>query len=491
MHVPSLPVVSSPSIWVQPDEVLSIELDIVRNCIWVKDRQWQFSRRWEVALLAKLLSANDHGHKYTLSALQQDLQQRGQSSLLNRAQISRLLSSIHEFLALLPGLQLQHLPRQASTGPWSLQVARPVRWSVMPAAHAASLSMQRSELAWVHPSLLCRDSPPCANRLHQLLRQIVTAEAFAKYGEHASALDVLSAWGEHQLSSEAKTLLRLRQIDWLRRTGQFERARQGAHALCEAPAVERDPSLTVQARHLLRRIDYDENPTHAWRQLLDDPQTPTIHAAVCWQTQSDWHNLQALALRRAAQETQDSSTCALHHANAMLHLEAALYGAIRQQNWDRLHAFIDNLAFHLQKMQPTGNATLQQVHDWYGLSLACADKLDSGADDMWDMVYFGEFWLDHAHELAAQTKELTGALGPLPNHPKTQDYWSHLCQMAADHGTPRLRAIALVLYARWAQLQKHEMLAQQQHAKLAQLLANHAGLAECLASDGYAQWLPA
>jgi hypothetical protein len=346
----SLPVVSTSSVWVQPDEVLVFEIDIVHNCVRVKDKTWPFRRRWEATMLKKMLDAHDREHKLDHSDLQQAVAQKGQTTPLNRSQIARLLLGIQAFLLHFPGVELRHMPRQASTGPWYLQISRPLRWSdggLMP--HAATSTLGSAK-AWTYARMLHQSTSPNVEFLHKVLSQALVAEAFAKYGDHRSAMDVLREWDWSLLSLEASAQYRLRQADWLRRTGQYDEARQLALAFGDAPELGADPQLSNQARQLVRRIAYDENPGHAWRHLLEEPQPPAVNGVVCWATQNEWHNLQALAWRRAAQNAAEKNAALHAHENAMLHFEAAIYGALRQQNWDRLHAYIDNLAFHLQKV---------------------------------------------------------------------------------------------------------------------------------------------
>ncbi len=478
------------SVWVQPDEVLVFEIDIVHNSVRVKEKTWPFRRRWEATMLAKMLEAHDRGHKLDLSGLQQAVAQKGQTTPLNRSQIARLLLGIQAFLLHCPGVELRHMPRQASTGPWYLQISRTLRWSDGgPMPHAATSTL-RSAMAWPHARMLHRSTSPNVEFLHAVLSQSVIAEAFAKYGDHRSAMDILRGWDWSLLSLEASAQYRLRQADWLRRTGQYDEARKLALALGDVPELGADPQLSHQARQLVRRIAYDENPGHAWRHLLEEPQPPAVNGVVCWATQNEWHNLQALAWRRAAQNAAEKNAALHAHENAMLHFEAAIYGALRQQNWDRLHAYIGNLAFHLQKVQILGLVTVRQVYDFYVLSLACADKLDSGQDDIWDLVYLGEFWLDHTQELQALEEHARHLTWPVQHRPQDQAYWVDLLLRTTESGTVRLQATALVLYTRWASLQRKNDLSKQLQDQLAQLFKQHTGLHAILQNDGYAPWLP-
>lgn len=174
------------------------------------------------------------------------------------------------------------------------------------------------------------------------------------------------------------------------------------------------------------------------------------------------------------------------------HFESALYGALAQKNWDRLHAYLDNMAYYLQKGLPLGVCVVSEVCDWYALALACGDKLDSGHDDAWDLIYFGEFWLDHWQAIEASELVILhrSSLVDNPMHPRNEDYWQRMVAHLEGGGSPRQKGIALVLYLRWLNaLQKSGAMAAVKK-NLAALFAAHAGLRASLAADGYAQYMP-
>jgi len=91
---------------------------------------------------------------------------------------------------------------------------------------------------------------------------------------------------------------------------------------------------------------------------------------------------------------------------ALRHFQAALYLVLWFRDWDRVQAYVANLAYHLQAclaQHPSLGVHATQVLNWHRLTMAYEDKLAAGRDSAWEYIFFGKFWLDN-HE----------ALQPLP-----------------------------------------------------------------------------
>ncbi len=460
-----------------------LDLDIVHNTAqWADSIVHKFNRRWEAAMLTLLLQQAATGQVVQAKELHSYLKTLGQTKPLNRAQLLRLLGGIQAFLQLHPSLplSLNHQPRKASVGPWHIQMTSPVVWQ----------STGQATANWPYPRLLA--TPACdAQALLALLNQWLVCDAFAVYGDNLAGLEALPDDSIFTISPDAQALLQLRRLQLLRRSGQYDAARAVAEKLIDEPAPHLDPRHRSYASLMLQRIDYDENPASTWPQLLAHPSPPAKLLAPCPQTMGEWHNLQALALRRSAIAAQNKQEQQHLHSQALLHFESALYMALSTQHWDRLHAYMDNIAFHLQKMLPLGLSAFTQVHDWFALALATADKLDSGHDDAWDLIFFGEFWLDHETELRAMgvAAEHRSALAAGNLHPQHAAYWLHSLQRLRATGKPRQIAICLVLHLRWVGRNAIDQTALARQALLHYLEANKS-LTQSLIDEGYGAWLP-
>lgn len=474
---------------------LSVTLDIVHNTVTWEGGHHAFVRRYDVALLHSLLRAAPSGQAVGASELQNTVQALGQAQALNRAQLQRLVNGIAGFLVANPslGVRLSHPPRKASVGPWRLHWVKPVQWQLLDnaAADVPVAPKRHSPDDWPSPRLLAR---PSLKELRSLVNQWLTFDALAIFGETRAALECLPVFELLTLTPQTRKVLAIRQVDLLRKSGRFDEALQIAQSVAEAPHDTLDGGLKAQAQQSILRLRYDQNPAEAWPELLASANYPDANTAACAVTLGEWHNLQALCLRRAilAADAAGPEQRQEMHAQVLCHFESALYAALAQKNWDRLHAYLDNIAYYLQKTLALGLCTVSEVCDWYALALACGDKLDSGHDDAWDLIYFGEFWLDHWQviegaklDIQHRSSLVSGAM-----HPRNQDYWERMVSHMDGSGSPRQIAIALVLYIRWLSTLKKSGRLGEVKRKLATLLAENAGLGATLAAEGYQRYLP-
>lgn len=473
----------------------SVTLDIVHNTVRWDGGHHLFARRYEVALLHLLLREAPSSRAVSVPDLQNSVRAIGQEQALNRSQLLRLVKAISDFLAANSWLsaRLMHPPRKASVGPWHLHLTKPVQWQLhggmTTAAPLANECHHPDD--WPSPRLLVS---PDLNELRGLVNQWLTFDALSIFGEVRSGLECLPILESFALTPQTREVLAIRHIDLLRKSGRFDEAVQIAQAVAGAAHDAFDDGLKAQARQLLMRLRYDQNPATAWPELLASASYPAVTTIACATTLGEWHNLQALCLRRAilaAGSAKPEQLLAMH-TQVLCHFESALYAAFAQKNWDRLHAYLDNIAFYLQKTLALGLCTVSEVCDWYALALACGDKLDSGHDDAWDLIYFAEFWLDHWQTIESAKLDIQhrSSLVSGTLHPRNQDYWERLLLQMDRNGSPRQIAIALVLYIRWLKgLHKTEKLADL-NRRLVSLLSENEGLGASLAAEGYERHLP-
>jgi hypothetical protein len=460
-----------------------------------------FARRWAADMLGELATQARQGQALSAKVLQQHLQHRGQATPLNRAQLHRLVNALQPFLASHPvlQLQLQHAPRQSSVGPWTLTMARPVVFTLVDEhAPGPPALADPGTAAPAYPQLLTAPHPH-PERLRSLLSRLLVSDAFSIDGQQVHALDVLDEVASlPDLTPEAQALVHLRRANLLRRMGRFDEVQGALAASLQRPASTwRDPAIPERARQCLQRMRYDERPGTAWSTQLAAPQAPVALTAPDPLARMDWHNLMALSQRRSMCASADPQQRSHSHRQALQHLEAALYLDLCLRSWDTLQAHISNLAYHMQHAIPLGLSTVQEVHDWHLLSIACTEKLECGRDSVWEVIFFAEFWFDHCADLADLAVPILTATPDHPGglllisdqlHPSQAAYHQRALQRIATCGDARQTATAHIMHLRWAQRYQPIL-----RVGLAQTLADyleaHPLVRDELLREGYAPWV--
>ncbi len=461
----------------------------------------QFRRRWEASLFALMAIESQPVHAHQLEHV---LAQLGQAQPLNRSQIARLIKSLQAGLDSAPAhrIVLDYAPRSSTVGPWRVRGLELIKVDIEHAGASAALfeaPHPGPADAWRWPSLL---ATPDLEQLRYLLSQCLVSDSFAIDGNYHSALDTLDATERFALAPEARAMFALRRAQFLARIGSYPAARQALHLVLEATAGLRDPSLAGQALFLLDRIAYDESPGEAQAQLWQRSNVHVPEQLGGAPVLPDWHNLRALLCRRrlqalAAGAHVPSGPVDLPelHQLALQHLESAIYGALRSHNWERLQAFVANLAFHLQTVIPYGLAQVREVFNWHTLSMNYEEKLDAGKDLAWTDIFLGEFWLDHAHECDQYTQDFKahGLDGPAFGliSPSNPDFYTRAIERTALCADLRQHSIAWIMFARFHTLRGNSAQVQRAHLALRSHLASAPELGQRLQADGYARWLPA
>ena len=481
----------------------AIKLNVDQNQVRFGDRVHVFNRRWEGAALELLLDAAKSGAQVTQADFQTHVLRLGQMKPLTRAQLLRIVDNLKQFCLQneVLGLQLHHAPRQASTGPWSVVLGRVVEWR---SKETNPKLAEAKTLSWPYPLLLKSSSPQA---LARFLQDLVVCEGFAIYGQNLEALEMLPSLDARRLTPECVGLIQLRHIELLRRSGQLEKAKSLASALAHAPSqfpakTALEPRIATHAAFALQRIEYDDDPIAAWPALIDCPAPPKLLMPDPF-TMGEWHNLRGIALRRAiiglthdskGNRQQNGGKEALDtlFEQMMLHFESALYMAISHQRWDRLHAYLDNISLCLQELLPFGLCKIEDVVVCYIQALASADKLNSGNDDAWDMIFFGKFWLDHESDLKrlASTDFHNGALTESAFRPDQKQYWVRLLERIKQGAAPRQLGIALILFGRWATQNRDIQQRDFCQKELDELFAVNPQLRYKLSTEGYVVSLP-
>lgn len=466
----------------------------------------QFSRRWEALLLALLVQESKDARPLSTAALNAVLAQRGQHKALNRAQILRLLQSLQAFFEshIDMGLRVETPPRKATVGPWFLCHAPAVRFCV---------DGEIEQTTWPHPGIT--PDPSDDEALYEVLSVLLVADALASEGRFLSAIDVLSALDHRKLRDEASGLVSLRLCSWHKHVGNFGQARALAVAVIQRSAPA-DPGLHTYAQFMLQRIDYDENPAGTWERLwqtTDAPpghQLPQSEQGSDWRTLAEWHNLRALLARRRLHAllthqgaSEQLATVAepviTLHSQALQHYQAAMYMAAWFRDWDRLQAYVANLAYHMQSLLGLGEPLGTQapsVLRWHRLTMAYEDKLSAGRDSAWEYIFFGKFWLDNHAVLSpgAAIDPLAHSLGD--TSPECEAFYPRALERLRDCGDDRQVAIGRSLYLRFAQQHMsgcaQAAVLHQQSESLYQLLTAqpNSALLCSLKSDGYDLYWP-
>ena len=465
----------------QPPGIL---LDTQANTATADPAIHRFGRRWEATFLA-LLAARQVTHE----ALTNELTRRGQRQPLNRSQMQRLLDSLRAYLDALPGrpLSIEHPPRKATTGPWQLRYRQAFDIAIDP----GSSGNAAQDTGAIGPRLL---QSTCLTTWRHLLETLLVADGFAAQGKYIEAVESLAPAHDLPLTADARFLLHLRTVRHENILGNHAEARCLLVRLLQEhdAATLVDPGLLPYARFLLDRIDYDHAPgvnyPRLWAMgepLVSGVAAHPLHAG-------EWHNLRALLARRMLHESAatsgqvDERTRAFHRT-ALAHLESAMYWALGLRNWERLQAFVANLAYHLQSVIPLGLATPLETYAWHSLEHAYYDKLDAGKESAWELIYLGQFWLDYEADLAGGMP-VTAVIGD--HHPDEEAFYLHAIRSVEQTGDARQAALGWINYRRFAA--RHlgpEKLLNADRA-LSRLFAAHDELRTTLEAEGYARHLP-
>jgi tetratricopeptide (TPR) repeat protein len=473
-----------------PSKVVQLTLNLERNTADWHRGHFQFRRTHAARFLATLWQNTTRGSHTQMREVTEVIGALNQSQKLGRQTMARLVAEMNDFFAAAPelGLSLHFDVRKATVGPWRLQVLKQLSVIAAPNADVRQINFFALSLSAQISSL----------RL--LLSGWITFEGFAVYGEHEAALDALDSMlklNALHISDEASLQLTLRRAYFLRRLSRYDQASDLLVDVLNYGQPTADARLASQALIASARIEYERDPAQRWRQAQSTMPNAPVLLAPCFSTLAEWHNLNALCARRAALEAFESgdSACGqLQHEIAIKHFQSAMYCVLSIQLWDRVHAYIDNFCYHLQKMLEHKVVVVDEVLSWYQLSLASADKLDSGNDDAWDLIYFAEFYLDHATELTANTLAQThrSSLSDGRLAPQNPAFWQGAIARAKTIGGDRQIAITLTLYGRWL-LEHHPQSEKEALTKtksqLRVMLSLNPQLQQQLHDDGYEYWL--
>jgi hypothetical protein len=476
--------------------MIEIDFDLNNNSVLLDGKPTVLRRIGSARLLQSLIVKGGHGLDFSLWELEQDRAANGATSKLTRTQVARLIDDIALWIQTyaVDLLELKFGARRSTVGPWAMLVKRPCKVTDLRigAKEPSLLFATGGNESWAYPQLV-RSSE--IEALLDLLTQWLIFEGFVAYGENKDALVSLPLASNFSLTDEGKVLLDLRKVYLLRRLGQHNEARAICKAIIDREGPLRDPRLVQQAHFAIARIEYDEDPANKWQEARKLAERPMSLLIPCPLTRSEWHNLQALCARRAAVEAaatnKDLNEARSQHAMGLAHLHSAIYYALGLQNWDRLHAYLDNLSYHMQQMQTIGIGNVDLVSRCFALSLACADKLDSGHDDAWDLIYFAQFWLGTYQKLKGRIGEIDSrvALVNPKLNPANLDFWLYALERAKSIGGNRQIAITIVLTLQWLKLSPNKTargkLQQQLSEELSLMFSTDEKLKAKLVADGY------
>jgi tetratricopeptide (TPR) repeat protein len=474
--------------------MLTISFDDLDGSVSFEDQKYAFRRIGSGHLFQLLIRRSLQGRGVTLIEWEADRQANGAAKELTRAQVARVIDELLSFQKthLKSKIKLNISPRKLTVGPWNLLLSVPVQLNTTPklSTKPSSFGVSPDSQVWAYPELV---STGKLSDLESLISEWLIFEGCAVYGENQLALECIPKQDSHSFSPEGIALLELRRAYLYRRLGRYEDAIEIANRISNSTINYRDARLIEQARFMRARIEYEIDPANNWKDSRSLAGAPLSLLMPCPTTRAEWHNLQALCARRAAlqyaSETKDFSLARQQHEIALAHLQSAIYYALSLQSWDRLHAYLDNLCYHLQKLYSTGLSSIQDVLIWYSVAMTCHIKLDSGHEDAWDFIFFAEFWLENRkqiHLMGLDIKHLTSLVDEKFN-PDHDEFWSIAISRCEGTGGSRQVAIAIILYLRWSKAQPNpnKVLVKQRRMRLDSLLANDQSLILRLESEGY------
>ncbi|WP_338848786.1 hypothetical protein V8J88_07675 [Massilia sp. W12] len=466
----------------------------------------RFGPQWAALFLALLIKKARSNQDLTLDNLTHALQRHGYMGELTRMQLGRIVAAIEKCIENCTDLPIvvKYGSRNKTVGPWKCEFTHDFAYEILSAGKEEVWHEEESGIEdvqamrdkWRWP-LLLKNTDMMA--LHELLQHCLISDAFAHHGNLASALDTLPPVYAHNLSKDGLVMLKLRESLYWRRIGNYCEARALIKQVLEIEASDLlDFCLQDQAKFLLDRIDYDEAPALNHEKIWEMGYSPTQVLSGDTRTIPEWHNLRALLARRRLQALASAKPIAKAgetisglHQHALLHLESAIYCALCVKDWERLQAYVANLAFHLQSAISYHAADVAQVFSLYVLTMSYTAKLHVGEDTAWEYIFLGEFWLDYREQLENIYGNKLGDVFGLVHEqrPDHEDFYLVAIERLRNCADHRQQAIAWINYYRFACIRHLPAVKSQAQLQIAQLCRLEPELRKNLEKEGYEAYL--
>lgn len=474
--------------------MLQLYIDRAANLIVINGRTQRGRRRWEANVLAALIQGEHHSALTAASAQQLDalLQPLGQAAPLTRKQWSLLWTSIGDMFGQAcasEALQarLHHPPRGSTVGPW---------WWTPLAGDRIEVADQPATVAETPLAKLAADGTSAASL--RLCRQFLVAQGLHTEGQlemAAEALQASPAWAGASQEADALRLLRLGEVELLRR--RFDAARLAA-ADAMAIAANHEVTQAYLGSHLSllqHRIAYAEHPVAgamAIRSAISHGlrRPPCArHLEVDPLSRGLALNLAALCERRWIERQAGQLPFAdlgRHAEIAQGYWFGALFGFLVSNQHEHVHNMCSNLGYLFQRLTELELlSAAEEALEWYALAQAWHHRFDLPDSTVWEYVFLGDFWLARPEVRALMSGNRWQGLWA-GHHPSLLGFYSYAVQRAEEIGEPRQQAHCALNLWRFCRHKRLGRPMAEAQRRLHQLLEYHPDLRTIMESEGYA-----
>ncbi len=474
--------------------MLKLYIDRAANVIVINGRAQRGRRRWEANVLAALIQGEHQSALTAASAQQLDalLQPLGQASPLTRKQWGLLWASIREMFGQASApealqARLHHPPRGSTVGPW---------WWTPLAGDQTAVAGQPAAVAEIPLARLAADGTDITSL--RLCRQFLVAQGLQTEGQlevASEALQASPAWAGASAEADALRLLRLGEVELLRR--RFDSARQAA-ACATALAADHEVAQAYLGSHLSllqHRIGYAEHPVagalairSAISQGLRRPPCAR-HLEVDPLSRGLALNLAALCERRWIERQAGQlppGDLARHVEIAQGYWFGALFGFLVSNQHEHVHNMCSNLGYLFQRLTeldllPAAEAALE----WYALAQAWHHRFDLPDSTVWEYVFLGDLWLARPEVRTLMSGKRWQGLWA-GQHPSVLGFYSYAMQRAEEIGEPRQQAHCALNLWRFCRHRRLGRSMADARRRLDRIMGEHPDLRTIMESEGYA-----
>jgi hypothetical protein len=472
---------------------IKITLDMALSKLVLGSREVRIESKFGVAFLAALVAASVQQTALSLDVWQTLLNERGLARP-DRTGMRRLLQHLEKKFDELgwtgPRPVVLAPVRCTTVGPWRLNN---VLSQVLQVKSDESVN-SADRLACLVMQPTC-DSTTSANATSSamvltLLRSFLVADDLARNGMFADAAAAIGKALTHEgLSPEVTCVLRFRKAKFLRRAGQFSRARANLdHVSGLLPKLVAPMLAAIQAELSVQswRIAYDDvggvgkpclSPIATKK--VSDFRMSAVDSRLLWQQLNLW----ASEWRRRMDVSQlDAVQMAFN--NSRRGYEAAIFWALVSDDALNVMNIAANMGYllHLAGQRKLADRSVEAL-DWLLLSQAYIERFEWPEESLWDHVYLAELYL--ASKAVRQHIKRSSAYLLHARTPDNDEFYVHALGLGARLGEPRQLADMYQQYVHFLQTTGQGKKAKAQGKLLDALLEQHPGLREKLTPVGF------
>lgn len=475
---------------------MELRINPVKNTVVINGQFVAGRVRWEVACLGLLIRGDyrDPARACGAAKLQSELAMRGQRSVLNRKQLSRLWDSLQGmFESVGCGAEFADrfgfALRTRTVGPWW--------WRVLPddVVQIDENDEDASEsVRTILPGLAMSGD---MGHSVQLCRQLLIVHGTLFDGNHADALHLLDEcelWRE--ATPELHGLRLLRSMEARISSRDFVGAERSLKQLRELNEAYPLAQIYLSSASAIseQRVRYAMSPMELYGSIAQALHPSILQAPSQCRLEIDsfsrsrGFSLAALCERRWIDEfaTTQGKEAALSHLQLGCEYSfAAIYGFLVNLQYEHVQYACANLAYLLQRAYLLGlHADSHTIFSWYCLAQAWLNRFELPDNTIWEYIFLGDLWL-YSPEVRPQFSHLSGGAEWDGLRPDQLHFYQRSWQRAQELAEPRQMvhaALNLYHFARLATLS--DEMTNAQHS-LQTLFDTHPQVKEILLAEGY------